>query len=875
MVAANPQRTSWTSAELADNAHAEWYRPIDAYIPPNFQVIAANNLLYIASARGLYALQYDTGQLVWRYDTEMPLGNAPSIASINGVSIAFFGGYDKKIHALNALTGQPVWEFTGAKAGFDANPLIIGNTVYIGSRDGYFYAINAVNGQLRWQYPSAGQDGIGPIHLSPAYINGAIYFATDYNYAYAINLDGTLKWKSAKLIGDGYNSYWPVIYTNPADNKSYVIFSGNIPYREGMRPGTVSYLNSPSYFYLDGVSTVYQTTTLSEPWAVGKTVLDYSATSLHLQQKPWQRIYTILDADNGSEFTTDFNHDNIPEYLPVWPVMNPSTQSPPMVDPNDGLIYFDNYKDNSRSYVMGWKFGTPYFALTNINHAHDEPQIISGGGNRIFRVLCCSRIGDYTSVTDLSSTRFLWSYNLDSIAPGYDLKLFYLQKDVLSNITAQYGDVNGIYGYHGDQNPIVSYKGKAFVIRGNSVLAFGSGTPKGRLPLLTSVATQQNLVTPSTSELSGRLENEIRKIVSAGILKPGYYEDSQFTGFYYLLDNYFDNPGDTLYTLSIAYPHLSPDLQIAVRNYITNTNSGIYNLYYKNGIVNRIGWARGAQRDSVIYPAEVAADMATLPDNYSWLFNGSLSWNYPIYININPNNFYALYKYVQNIAPEMVQNVYQLEVSALTTGRCQYADCTVVPPGATDSVLTKYPYQLNAYLAGYYGFLKLQELAGMTVQDSALRTRMTAEYNRLRNLRISTFTKDTPFTTYDNGYGRNMMNISRNFVWLTPEVAADLRANDLVSVQMALDEYNTVGPYWFVSRFNAATAESGFQNLYDYAALFAAKAWILNSNRDELYKWLDAPAFKVGDLFYIQNLIAVIEAPASVILRNSQRPFPQ
>ena len=120
MVAGNPERSSWVNDSLVGTPHVEWYRPIDAYIPPNFQVIAANDLVYISSARGLYAFAYDTGDLVWRYDTEIPLGNSPTIATINGTSMAFVGGYDKKLHAFNALTGQHLWEFrTAFTIGFD------------------------------------------------------------------------------------------------------------------------------------------------------------------------------------------------------------------------------------------------------------------------------------------------------------------------------------------------------------------------------------------------------------------------------------------------------------------------------------------------------------------------------------------------------------------------------------------------------------------------------------------------------------------------------------------------------------------------------------------------------------------------------------
>ncbi len=44
-------------------------------------------------------------------------------------------------------------------------------------------------------------------------------------------------------------------------------------------------------------------------------------------------------------------------------------------------------------------------------------------------------------------------------------------------------------------------------------------------------------------------------------------------------------------------------------------------------------------------------------------------------------------------------------------------------------------------------------------------------------------------------------------------------------------------------------------------ALFQAKARILRASRDELAGLLDAPLVPVGDLYYIQNLIATLEAP--------------
>jgi len=102
--------------------------------------------------------------------------------------------------------------------------------------------------------------------------------------------------------------------------------------------------------------------------------------------------------------------------------------------------------------------------------------------------------------------------------------------------------------------------------------------------------------------------------------------------------------------------------------------------------------------------------------------------------------------------------------------------------------------------------------------------------------------------------------VSRNFIYLIPEFGDFLNQNIYAKIQTALNEYNDTAPYWFLARFNAVVNEGVRQNLYDYGALFQAYAYILKLDADELQKYLDAPAFDRGDLFYIQNLIAIIEA---------------
>ncbi|MGB4714544.1 MAG: PQQ-binding-like beta-propeller repeat protein, partial [Defluviitoga tunisiensis] len=98
-------------------------------------------------------------------------------------------------------------------------------TIYVGSYDSYLYSyLYAINpdGSLKWKY----ETGSG-IESSPAIgSDGTIYVGSLDNYLYAINPDGSLKWKyetddwidSSPAIGsDG------TIYVGSGDSYLYAI----------------------------------------------------------------------------------------------------------------------------------------------------------------------------------------------------------------------------------------------------------------------------------------------------------------------------------------------------------------------------------------------------------------------------------------------------------------------------------------------------------------------------------------------------------------------------------------------------------------------------------------------------------------------------
>ena len=175
----------------------------------------------------------------------------------------------------------------------------------------------------------------------------------------------------------------------------------------------------------------------------------------------------------------------------------------------------------------------------------------------------------------------------------------------------------------------------------------------------------------------------------------------------------------------------------------------------------------------------------------------------------------------------------------------------------TDNFLLNNPHVLNAYIAGYLGFLNLERLAQYPETPGVRDT-----YNRMLALRASTFSKDNPdlWFQYSNVYCRSF-SVSINFMYMVPELGQYLHDNALTKVNQALDEYTLFGTLLVRGQnLRPSFGERRDQHLYDYPSIFAAKAMILQEPYQELAKYIDVASHAVGDLFYIQNLVLAIEA---------------
>ena len=469
MAAANPSRNSWTAEEVKGSLRPVWYKHFSAYISQKTQIIAANNSLYISTSAGLYALDASSGNERWFYATQLPLGHSPTF--YNGV--VYVGGFDKKIHAVNASNGQGLWTFE-AGAGFQTNPLIVEGKLFAGNRDGFFYAISVDGpqaGQLAWKFKTD-----APVLYSAAYKDGVVYFASNDNYAYALRAaDGQQVWKSNKLPGHGFHSWWPVVH------EDWVVFAGSYNYRYN-DPFPAPHTTLEMEVYPSGGNPgepVGLEGTEPGSWLLGTKTVTANSIAQYFEKNPHRRTYFVLNRANGQEHTYDSDGDGNLEYAPIlWFGTHSGTRYPPVVGP-DGVLYQSNhlsYDTIPRGKISGWKIGTPIVSSpSGSGAAIDEPLAYSVGGNTIYWKHCCDRSAGAFEVFNSSGTASdleNWSY--------YDEGGNMLRRTLPDLFQKGW---NFAYWKHGDQSPPIPYQGKVYLIANNAVVAFGPG---GKGPVLPS-----------------------------------------------------------------------------------------------------------------------------------------------------------------------------------------------------------------------------------------------------------------------------------------------------------------------------------------------------------------------------------------------------
>jgi outer membrane protein assembly factor BamB len=163
--------------------------------------VADENAIYVASetvgqpnaaAGALRALGREGGVTQWMTPLVRPLRGA---LTISGGKL-FAGGSDGRAYAFDKRTGGVLWSIPFALR-FSSQPVVKDSRVYLGSEDGTLLALDEATGRLLWRYRTK-----GAIHGRVAVSADRIFFGSGDGYVYALSTDrGRLKWR--KRTGAG------------------------------------------------------------------------------------------------------------------------------------------------------------------------------------------------------------------------------------------------------------------------------------------------------------------------------------------------------------------------------------------------------------------------------------------------------------------------------------------------------------------------------------------------------------------------------------------------------------------------------------------------------------------------------------------------
>lgn len=202
---------TWEGRVIAlniEDGSEQWSYPLDVspiignvFSHPNAKAVP---LIYVGTSNGsLFALDVsrtkETPTVVWEFQTEDKIwGTAivyPNPDEI-GHGILIIGSMDHNVYALDDQTGEELWRFEteGAVAG---TPRIIGTTVYIGSFDRHLYAIDLYSGNQKWKFKTDGWLWNQFVVDSPDARSANLFIPSREGTLYALNQEGNLLWTYA------------------------------------------------------------------------------------------------------------------------------------------------------------------------------------------------------------------------------------------------------------------------------------------------------------------------------------------------------------------------------------------------------------------------------------------------------------------------------------------------------------------------------------------------------------------------------------------------------------------------------------------------------------------------------------------------------
>jgi outer membrane protein assembly factor BamB len=149
-------------------------------------VVYGNTVLVGSYDTNIWAINAETGELLWKKATEGGIAATPAIDTEHKQIL--FGSEDYTFNAWSLRNGSLNWTHTTADKIRCSARLAHGH-VFFGSDDGKLYALLAHNGRVMWEY-----DAAAPIRSTPFVTNDRIVFGTESGEIFGLELSGNKKW---------------------------------------------------------------------------------------------------------------------------------------------------------------------------------------------------------------------------------------------------------------------------------------------------------------------------------------------------------------------------------------------------------------------------------------------------------------------------------------------------------------------------------------------------------------------------------------------------------------------------------------------------------------------------------------------------------
>lgn len=181
----------------------------------NSIAVGDGDIVYVMFSNRLIALNAADGDLLWESNE---LGGVGAVA-ISTDESTLYAVASSSLYALTT-TGEVIWEFDDPTEKIFGEPTVAQDgTIYCASWDDYVYAVNA-DGTLKWKYQTDG--AIAPLASptlgtdeSVVYVGSGDPNEDEGGTLYAINSEGTLEWSqqlsnmrvSGPVVGPNGNIY--------------------------------------------------------------------------------------------------------------------------------------------------------------------------------------------------------------------------------------------------------------------------------------------------------------------------------------------------------------------------------------------------------------------------------------------------------------------------------------------------------------------------------------------------------------------------------------------------------------------------------------------------------------------------------------------